>query len=136
MRKWLLEFYVEILRCKRRGFAWHGLGPRDNAKGTGLKPVLPDPRKAPASEGGRYTARRAASGSAGGPAEVAATEQVQVEMEDGLAGARAVVEDGAIAGEQVAFGGELGGDKLELAEESGVVLVRVLQRGEMFPGTN
>ena len=46
------------------------------------------------------------------PAELAAAEQVKMEMKDGLAGTGAIVEDGAITCEQVAFAGQLRGDQM------------------------
>src|SRR6266849_883633 len=69
---------------------------------------------------------------AGGPAEVAAAQKVEVEMEDGLAGAGAVVEDGAVAGEEIFFGGEFRGDHQELAEERLVFGWGVVKGFKMF----
>ena len=67
---------------------------------------------------------------------MAAAEQVQVQVKNRLAGAGAVVEDGAVAGEQVALCGKFCGDELELSEERLVIMVRVVQRSEVFPWTN
>lgn len=47
-----------------------------------------------------------------GPAEVSASEQVQVEMKDRLACTTAIIEYGAIAGEQMALPSQLRGDEL------------------------
>ena len=43
---------------------------------------------------------------------MAAAEQVQVEMKDGLARASAVVEDRAVALQQIAFAGEFRGNQV------------------------
>ena len=40
-----------------------------------------------------------------------------MQMKDGLASAGTVVEDGAIAREEIAFGGKFGGDELQFAED-------------------
>jgi len=66
------------------------------------------------------------------PAELAAAEQVQMEMEDGLAGAGAVVEDRAIAVEQIALAGELRGNQMELADHRLILVRRVVERNKMF----
>src|SRR5579859_4387086 len=55
-----------------------------------------------------------------------------MKMKDGLAGACAVVEDRAIAGEKIAFAGELRGDQMQLADHGLVFGLRVVQRNEMF----
>src|SRR5258708_38908283 len=57
-------------------------------------------------------------------------------MEDGLAGAGAVVEYGAVAREQVALGGQFGSYQLQLAEQRLVAGLGVVQRDKMFPGAN
>jgi hypothetical protein len=67
---------------------------------------------------------------------VAAAKEVQVKVENGLAGAGAIVEDGAIAGEKVTLRGEFRGDKLQFAEKGGIALVRFVERGEMFARTD
>ena len=67
---------------------------------------------------------------------MAAAQQMQVQMEDGLAGAAAVVKDRAIAGEEMVFGGKFRGDELEFAKKGSVARLRVLQRGEMFAGAD
>jgi len=59
-----------------------------------------------------------------------------MEMENRLAGAAPIIEDGAVAGEQVAFRGQLGGDELELAEKRGVARMRVLESREVFARAN
>jgi hypothetical protein len=56
----------------------------------------------------------------GGPAHASASEEVQVEVEDGLAGACAVVHDCAVAGGELAFGSELRGDELQAAEQESI----------------
>jgi len=55
-------------------------------------------------------------------------------MEDGLAGAGAVVEYGAVAREQVALGGQFGSYQLQFAEQRLVACLGVVQRDKMFPG--
>src|ERR1700689_2598494 len=57
------------------------------------------------------------------PAELAAAEQMQMKVKDGLAGTGAVVEDGAISIEQVPFAGEFRGDQMQLADHR-LILVR------------
>src|SRR5439155_24201180 len=49
------------------------------------------------------------------PAEIAASQQMQMEMENGLARAAAIVQHRAVAYEEVAFAGKLCGDQLQLA---------------------
>jgi hypothetical protein len=63
---------------------------------------------------------------------VAAAEEVQVQVKDGLAGAAAVIEDGAIAREEIAFGGELRGDELQFPEKGLIAVMRVLERRKML----
>jgi hypothetical protein len=55
-----------------------------------------------------------------GPGQGAAAEQVDVEMEDGLSGAGADVEDGAVALLDVALAGDVGGGEVAAADEFGV----------------
>jgi len=57
-----------------------------------------------------------------------------MEMEDGLAGAGAIVEDGAIAVEKIAFSGELCGDQMQLADDRLIFMRRVVQGNKMFSG--
>jgi hypothetical protein len=71
-----------------------------------------------------------------GPAEIAATEEMQMKMEDGLASPGAVVEDGAIAGEQTELLGQLGSEHLQLTKQSLVAGLGVVQRSEMFLWAN
>ncbi|HTA59108.1 MAG TPA: hypothetical protein VK805_13175 [Candidatus Baltobacteraceae bacterium] len=71
-----------------------------------------------------------------GPAEIAASEKMQVEMENGLAGAGAVVEYGAVAGQEIALGGEFGSYQLQLAKQRLVGGLGIVQRDEMFLGAN
>jgi hypothetical protein len=66
------------------------------------------------------------------PAELAAAEQVQMKMEDGLAGARTIVEDRAISIEQVTLAGELCGNQMELADHRLILVRSVVERNEMF----
>src|SRR6185437_9127789 len=56
-----------------------------------------------------------------GPSQAAATEQVEVEVEDALAGVGADVEHGAEAVGQTALAGEVGGFELELAYQGCVL---------------
>jgi hypothetical protein len=69
-------------------------------------------RKARASS---RTSRLSHSKLAGGPAEIAATEEVQMQMENGLACACTVIQHGAIAAEEIALTGKFRGDELQLA---------------------
>lgn len=55
-----------------------------------------------------------------------------MKMEDGLAGAGAIVEDGAIACQEIALAGELRSDQMELADDGLIFGRRVVQRNEMF----
>jgi hypothetical protein len=61
---------------------------------------------------------------------------VQVEVEDGLAGAAAVVEDGAVAIEDLALASELRSDELELAKKTLVGDGGVGKGLEMLAGTD
>ena len=62
--------------------------------------------------------QNAKAGLARGPAELAAAEQMQMQMKNRLAGAAAVVQHRAVAIKQRAFPSELRGDQLQLAKES------------------
>ena len=73
---------------------------------------------------------------AGRPAEIPATQQVQVKMKDGLPGAAAIVEDGAIAGEQMAFGGQFRRDMQQFSQEGFIRMRSVVQSRKMFTRTN
>ena len=55
-----------------------------------------------------------------GPGERASAKQVDVEMEDGLPGAGADVEDGAVALLDVALAGDVGGGEVAAADQFGV----------------
>src|SRR5277367_2996364 len=55
-----------------------------------------------------------------------------MEMEDGLAGAGAIVEDGAIAVEKIAFSGELRGHQMQFADHRLVFMCRIVQRNKML----
>src|SRR3981189_1802269 len=70
------------------------------------------------------------------PAESAASKQMQMEMENGLARAAAIIEHGAVAFEEVAFAGELRGDQLKFAKDSLIFRCGFVQRFEMFAWTN
>src|SRR4029077_2333305 len=64
--------------------------------------------------------------------EIAAAEEVQVQMKNRLARAGAVVEHSAIPREQEEFLGQLARRHLQLAEQRLVARLGVVQRGEMF----
>ena len=66
------------------------------------------------------------------PAELAAAEQVQVEMKNRLAGAGTIVEDRAISIEQIAFSGELRGNQMQLADDRLILVRRVVKRNEVL----
>ena len=51
------------------------------------------------------------------PTEIAAAKQMQMEVEHGLAGAAAVIENGAVARQEVTLLGKLCCNKLQLAEQ-------------------
>lgn len=51
------------------------------------------------------------------PAELAATQQMKMEMKDGLARARAVIEKRAVACQQISFAGELRGHQMQFADQ-------------------
>jgi hypothetical protein len=51
------------------------------------------------------------------PTEIAAAKQMQMEVENGLPGAAAVVENGAVARQETTLFGKLCCDKLQLAEQ-------------------
>jgi hypothetical protein len=55
-----------------------------------------------------------------GPAQRAAAEQVDVEVEDGLSGARADVEDGAVSLLDIALASDLGGGQVTAADDFGI----------------
>ena len=65
-----------------------------------------------------------------------ATQQMQVQMKHGLAGTAAVVDHGAIAGEQVAFRGQLCRYQLQFAKQRLVSVLRIVQRGKMLSRAN
>lgn len=64
---------------------------------------------------------------AGWPAELAPAEQMQMKMKDGLACTGAVVEDGAIAVEEIAFASELRGNQMQLADYGLIFMRGVVQ---------
>jgi hypothetical protein len=57
-----------------------------------------------------------------------------VEMEDGLAGAGADVEDGAVSVFDVALAGDLGGGEMAAADDFGVFCLGFFESGEMSFG--
>jgi hypothetical protein len=65
------------------------------------------------------------------PCEVASTDEVEVNVEDGLTGAWAYVEDRTITVFDVAIASELGGDQLHVSEKLGVFECRLVQSFEM-----
>lgn len=65
---------------------------------------------------------------------MASAEQVQVEVEDGLSGAGADVEDGAIAALDAALASDAGGGELALADQFSIFGLRFLQSGEVALG--
>ncbi len=71
---------------------------------------------------------------AGGPVHGAATEEVDVEVFDGLAAVGAGVDDEAVAFGEVLLAGDLGGDEDQVAEHGGVVGDGVGERGEVVAG--
>lgn len=74
-------------------------------------------------------------GSAGGPGEVASAEDVEVDVEDGLADVGAVVDDEAVAGLfEALFAGDFGAGEHELAEEFGVIVGGVVEVDDVFFG--
>jgi hypothetical protein len=67
---------------------------------------------------------------------MAATEKMQVQMKDGLAGATAVVEYRAIAGVKIALGGELRGNEQKSAQERLIAVLCVVESRKMPPGAD
>ena len=67
---------------------------------------------------------------------MAAAEQVQVKVKDGLAGATAAIEHRAIAGEEIALFGQFGGNELQFAEEGLICFRSIVQRREMLARAN
>src|SRR5882724_12359086 len=61
---------------------------------------------------------------------------MQMEMKHGLACARTVIQDGAVAGEEFALACELCGDQLQLAKHGLILGCGFGQRFEMFPRAN
>src|SRR5437016_14587648 len=70
------------------------------------------------------------------PAEIAASKQMQMEMENGLARAAAVVQHRAVASEEIAFARKLCGDQLQLAQNRLIFGRGFGQRLEMLPRTD
>jgi hypothetical protein len=71
-----------------------------------------------------------------GPAKMTAAEQMQMEMKDGLARPAAIVYDGAVAFQKIAFAGKLRGDQLEFAKNGLMIGCGLVQRFEMFARAN
>jgi hypothetical protein len=61
---------------------------------------------------------------------------VDVEVEDGLAGAGADVEDGAVSLLDVALAGDVGGGEVAAADDFGVGGLGLFQSGKMFLGND
>ncbi len=61
------------------------------------------------------------------PAELAAPEQVQMQMKDGLPRASAVVEDRAVAFQQVALAGQFRRDEMQLTDHSLIFRASLIQ---------
>ena len=57
---------------------------------------------------------------------------MQMKMKDGLSRAAAIVENGAIAGEQIAFLGEFRCNQLQFPEHRLIFRGGIVQRGKMF----
>src|SRR6266849_10801 len=70
------------------------------------------------------------------PSEIAAAEQMQVQMEYGLAGALAAVQNGSVPIEKIPFAGELRRYKLQFSQDRLIFGRGVGQRFEMFARTN
>src|SRR5579859_1470304 len=66
------------------------------------------------------------------PAELAAAQQMKMEMEDGLARARAVIEKRAVTCEEIALAGELRGNQMQLADQRLILGRRFVERNKMF----
>jgi len=71
-----------------------------------------------------------------GPGEWASAEQVNVQVEDGLPGAGADVEDGAVSLLDVALARYLGGGQVATADDLGVAGLSLFQSGKMLLGNN
>ncbi len=67
---------------------------------------------------------------------MAAAEKMEMEMENRLACATAVVQDSAVAFEEIAFACKLRGDQLQLAKDGLIVGCGLVQRFEMLARTN
>jgi len=72
----------------------------------------------------------------GRPRERAAAEEVDVEMKDGLSGAGADVEDGAVSLLDLALACDLGGGKVATADDFCVGRLGLFQSGKMFLGND
>src|SRR6516225_4683505 len=70
------------------------------------------------------------------PAEITATQQVQVEVKHGLTSSAAVIENCAIARQELALQGKLGRNKLHLAEQILIGRCGVVQRGKVLTRTD
>jgi hypothetical protein len=70
------------------------------------------------------------------PGQRASAEEVDVEVEDGLSGAGADVEDGAVALLEVALAGDVGGGEVAAADEFSVGGFGFFQTGKMFFGND
>src|SRR2546421_2355030 len=71
-----------------------------------------------------------------GPAEMTAAEKMEMEMEDGLARPAAIVYDGAVAFQKMAFPGKLRGGQLQFAKNVLMFGGGLVQRFEMFARAN
>ena len=65
-----------------------------------------------------------------------AAKQMQMEMEDGLACPAAIVYDGAVAFQKIAFAGQLRGDQLQFAKNGLMFGCGFVERFEMFARAN
>jgi hypothetical protein len=64
---------------------------------------------------------------------LAAAEQVQMKMEDGLTRAGAVIDQHSETGQEIPLSGQLGGNKMQAAEERRVGGQDVCERREVLP---
>src|SRR5437016_3888146 len=71
-----------------------------------------------------------------GPGKGASANQMHVEMEDGLSGAGADVEDGAVSLLNVALAGDLGGGEVAAADNFCVGGFSFFQSGKMLLGND
>src|SRR5579875_603996 len=96
---------------------WDSPRKTDPLPSHAIRPYPPPAR--PGVREGRAREAGQGGGSAGGPGQGAAAEDVGVHVEDGLAGALAGVEDDPVAGVRDAFGlGDLAGEVGDLVEQA------------------